>query len=56
MFTLLALALLIACALWALISLRKYAARKQLEEKRAAALMAGTLNAAKKAKPARDKA
>lgn len=56
MFTLLALALLIACVLWAWVSLRKYAARKRLEEERAAAFMAEALNAAKKAKPARDKA
>ncbi len=56
MFTLLALALVIACALWAWVSLRKYAARKRLEEERAAALMAEALNAVKKAKPARDMA
>jgi hypothetical protein len=56
MFTLLALALVIACVLWAWVSLRKYAARKRLEEERAAAFMAEALNAAKKAKPARDKA
>jgi len=56
MFTLLALALVIACALWAWVSLRKYAARKRLEEERAAALMAEALNTVKKAKPARDMA
>ena len=53
--TLLALALLVVCAIWAWVSLRKYAERKRLEEERAAAFMAEALNAVKKAKPARDK-
>ena len=55
MSTLLALALLIVCAIWAWISLRKYTERKRLEEQRAAAFMAEALNAAKKARPAPDK-
>ena len=49
-FTLLALALLAACAILAWVSLRKYAARKRLEEERAAAFMVEALNAMKKAR------
>ncbi len=54
-FTLLALALLAACAVWAWISLRRYSAHKRLAEERAAAFIAETMNAVKKAKPAPDK-
>ncbi len=54
-FTLLAVALLAACAIWAWVSLRKYAARKRLEEERAAAFMVETVNAMKKARSAGEK-
>lgn len=54
-FTLLALALLAACAIWAWVSLRKYAARKRLEEERAAAFMVEAVNAMKKARSTGDK-
>ena len=53
-FTLLSLALLLACAIWAWISVRKYAARKRLGEERAAAFMSEAVNAMKKARSARD--
>ena len=54
-FTLLALALLGACAIWAWVSLRKYAARKRLEEERAAAFMVEAVNAMKKERPTEEK-
>jgi len=54
-FSLLALALLITCAIWAWIGVRKYAARKRLGEERAAAFMAEAMNAMKKARSAEDK-
>lgn len=47
-FTLLAIALVAVCALWLWLSLRKYAARKRLEEERATAFMAEVIRAAKK--------
>ncbi len=47
-FTLLAIALIAICALWLWLSLRKYAARRQLEEARATAFMAEAIRAAKK--------
>jgi len=49
------LALVIVCAIWAWISVRKYAARKRLGEERAAAFMAEAMNAMKKTRSARDK-
>lgn len=54
-FSLLALALLLACAIWGWISVRKYAARKRLGEERAAAFMAEAVTAMKKARSAGDK-
>jgi len=54
-FTLLSLALPIACAIWAWVSVRKYAARKRLGEERASAFMAEAVNAMKKTRSARDK-
>jgi type II secretory pathway pseudopilin PulG len=48
-FTLLAIALLAACALWLWLSLRRYAARRRREEERATAFMAEVIRAAKKA-------
>ena len=54
-FTLMALALLAACAIWGWISLRKYAARKRLEEERAAAFMVEAVNALRKARSTGDK-
>jgi hypothetical protein len=46
--TLLGIALIAICVLWLWLSLRKYAARKQLEEKRATAFMAEAIRAAEK--------
>jgi hypothetical protein len=51
MFNLAALALLVACIVWGWITVRKYAARKRLEEQRAAALVAETASALRKARP-----
>ena len=48
MFTVLALALLVACVAWAWISVRKYSARKRMEEERAAAFIAETASALRK--------
>jgi len=45
MFTLAALALIVALVAWAWISARKYSARKRLEEERAAAFMAEAASA-----------
>jgi len=50
MFNLLAIALVVACAVWAWIAVRRYSARKRLEEQRAAALMAEAASAARKAR------
>lgn len=48
-FTLLGIALLAVCAFWLWSSLRKYAARRRLEEERATAFMAEAVRAAKQA-------
>jgi len=48
MFTLAALALIVALVAWAWIAARKYSARKRLEEERAAAFMAETASALRK--------
>jgi hypothetical protein len=45
--TLLGLALLAVCAFWLWTSLRRYAARRRLEEARAVAFMAEAIRAAK---------
>jgi len=50
MFSLAVLALLAALVAWAWITARKYAARKRLEEERAAAFMAETASALRKAR------
>jgi len=47
-FALLAIALIAICALWLWLSLRKYAARKQLEEERTTTFLAEAIRAAKK--------
>jgi len=51
MFNLAALALIVACVVWAWITVRKYSARKQLEEERAAAFMAETAAALRNQRP-----
>jgi len=56
MFSIAALALLVACVAWAWITLRKYSARKREEEARAAAFIAETASALRKARSGRDKA
>ena len=57
MFNFAALALLVVCVVWAWISVRKYKARKQLEEARAAAFMAEAASALRKGRtPPPDKA
>lgn len=48
MFTVLALALIVACIAWAWISVRKYSARKRMEEERAAAFIAEAASASRK--------
>ena len=55
MFNLLAIALVVACVVWGWITVRRYSARKRLEEQRAAALMAEAANAARKARTPPDK-
>jgi hypothetical protein len=55
MFTLAALALLVALVVWVWITVRKHAARKRLEEERAAAFMAETASALRKSRPPPDK-
>ena len=50
MFNLVALALVVACFAWAWISVRRYAERRRMEEARAAAFMAETVSALKKAR------
>jgi hypothetical protein len=52
MFTLAALALIVALVAWAWITARKYSARKRLEEERAAAFMAETASALRKGRKA----
>jgi hypothetical protein len=47
-FTLAALALIVALVAWAWITVRKYSARKRLEEERAAAFMAEAASASRK--------
>ena len=54
MFSLVALALVIACVAWAWVTLRRHSARKRLEEERAAAFMAEAASAAKKTRAASD--
>ena len=56
MFSLAAIALLVACVVWAWITLRKHAARKRDEEARAAAFMAETASALRKNRSPQDKA
>jgi hypothetical protein len=51
MFNLIALALIVACVAWAWISVRKYSARKRMEEERAAAFIAEAASAMRKARP-----
>ena len=48
MFTAVAVALVVACVAWAWISVRKYSARKRMEEERAAAFIAETASALRK--------
>jgi hypothetical protein len=50
MLNLLTLALVIACVAWAWVSVRKYAARKRMEEERAAAFIAEATSALRKAR------
>jgi hypothetical protein len=50
MIQIVALALVIACIAWTWISLRRYAERRRREEARAAAFMAETVSALKKAR------
>jgi hypothetical protein len=50
MFSLAAFALLVALVAWVWITARKYSARKRLEEERAAAFMAETASALRKAR------
>jgi hypothetical protein len=50
MFNLAALALIVVCVVGAWIAVRKYQARKRLEEERAAALIAETASALRKAR------
>jgi hypothetical protein len=50
MFNLFALALLVACVAWAWITVRKYSARKRLEEERAAAFIAEAASALRKSR------
>lgn len=47
-FTLLAIALIVICAIWLWLSLRKFAARRKREEERAVAFMAEAIRAARK--------
>jgi len=48
MFYVAAIALIVACVAWAWISVRKYSARKRMEEERAAAFIAETASALRK--------
>ena len=48
MFNFAALALLVACIVWGWITVRRYAARKRLEEERAAAFIAQAASALRK--------
>jgi len=51
MFSILAIALVVACVAWAWISVRRYSARKRMEEERAAAFIAEAASAMRKARP-----
>ena len=51
MFYVVAIALVVACVAWAWISVRKYSARKRMEEERAAAVIAEAASAMRKARP-----
>ena len=51
MFSVLAIALVVACVAWAWISVRRYSARKRMEEERAAAVIAEAASAMRKARP-----
>jgi hypothetical protein len=55
MFTLAALALIVVLVAWAWITVRKYSARKRLEEERAAAFMAEAASALRKGRTPPDK-
>lgn len=50
MFNLLALALVVVCVAWAWVAVRKYSARKRMEEERAAAFIAEAASALRKAR------
>ena len=56
MFSLLAIALLVACVAGVWITVRRYAARKRVEEERAAAFVAEAAKALRKARTHPDKA
>ena len=55
MFNILAIALLVACVVGVWIAVRRYAARKRVEEERAAAFVAEAAKALRKARPPSDK-
>ena len=56
MFSFAAVALLVACVVWAWTTLRKYSARKREEEARAAAFIAESASALRKDRSPQDKA
>ena len=56
MFSLLAIALLVACVVGAWITVRRYSARKRVEEERAAAFVAEAAKALREARTPPDKA
>ena len=56
MFNLLALALVVACVVGVWITVRRYAARKRVEEERAAAFVAEAAKALRQARTPADKA
>ena len=56
MFNLLALALLVACVVGVWITVRRYSARKRVEEERAAAFMAEAAKALRNARTPPDRA
>ena len=55
MFNILAIALLVACVVGVWIAVRRYAARKRVEEARAAAFVAEAAKALRKPRPPSDK-
>jgi len=55
MFNVLAIALLVACVVGVWITVRRYSARKRVEEERAAAFVAEAAEALRKARKPRDK-